>query len=474
MARGSIIKPCGPAIRLLGLCRDLACILRGLRYNRAAPVLTVTCEEQENLMSKDYFFTSESVSEGHPDKVADQISDAILDAILSQDPGARVAAETLVTTGLVVLAGEITTNAQVNYAKVARETVRSIGYADPHLRFDADGCSVHICYGQQSANIAQGVDRASDDYLNQGAGDQGLMFGYACDETPSLMPLPIYLAHRLVERQAALRKTGQLPWLRPDAKSQVTLKYLDGKPYAIDTVVLSTQHSPDYSAVDTQAKLKEAVIEAIIKPVLPPELIKGEVNYLVNPTGCFEIGGPHGDAGLTGRKIIVDTYGGAAPHGGGAFSGKDPSKVDRSAAYAARYVAKNIVAAGLARKCLVQVSYAIGVAKPTSIMVETYGTGTVSDAHLTALVSTHFDLRPKGIVQMLNLLRPIYRKTAAYGHFGREDADFSWEHTDKAEALRADASPKPAPKRPAATQKTPADAAPRKSAPRRKAPASKG
>ncbi|HWU82823.1 MAG TPA: methionine adenosyltransferase, partial [Methylophilaceae bacterium] len=382
-------------------------------------------------------FTSESESEGHPDKVADQISDAILDAILAQDPYARVAAETLVSTGLVILAGEITTKAQVDYARVARETIRRIGYADPSLRFDADGCSVHVCYGQQSPNIAQGVDRASDDYLNQGAGDQGLMFGYACDETPTLMPLPLYLSHRLVERQSQLRKDGRLPWLRPDAKSQVTVRYVDGKPFAIDTVVLSTQHSPEYSSDAKQQELREAVIEHIIKPVLPAELIKGEVNYLVNPTGCFEIGGPHGDAGLTGRKIIVDTYGGAAPHGGGAFSGKDPSKVDRSAAYAARYVAKNIVAAGLASRCLVQVSYAIGVAKPTSVMVETYGTGRVSDDVLTKLVLEHFDLRPKGIVQMLDLLRPIYTKSAAYGHFGRDEPEFTWEATDKAAALKA-------------------------------------
>jgi S-adenosylmethionine synthetase len=327
----------------------------------------------------------------------------------------------------------------VNYARVARETIRSIGYDDPSLRFDADGCSVHVCYGTQSPDIAQGVDRASDDYLNQGAGDQGLMFGFACDETDSYMPLPIYLSHRLVERQAMLRKSGHLPWLRPDAKSQVTIKYVNGKPDSIDTVVLSTQHSPEYSPTDKQKVLHEAVIEDIIKPILPKELVKGKINYLINPTGCFEIGGPHGDAGLTGRKIIVDTYGGAAPHGGGAFSGKDPSKVDRSAAYAARYVAKNIVAAGLASKCLVQVSYAIGVAQPTSIMVETYGTGKVSDEKLTELVRKHFDLRPKGIVQMLDLLRPIYRKTAAYGHFGRNEPEFTWEKTDKAAMLRDDA-----------------------------------
>lgn len=382
-----------------------------------------------------YFFTSESVSEGHPDKVADQISDAILDAILAQDPYARVAAETLVTTGLTVLAGEITTSANVNYAKVARETIRRIGYDDPSLRFDADGCSVHVCYGTQSPDIAQGVDRASDDYLNQGAGDQGLMFGYACRETDTLMPLPIYLSHRIVERQSQLRRDGRLGWLRPDAKSQVTVKYVDGKPFCIDTVVLSTQHSPDIEL----PQIREAVIEEVIKPVLPKELVKGEIKYLVNPTGRFVIGGPHGDAGLTGRKIIVDTYGGAAPHGGGAFSGKDPSKVDRSAAYAGRYVAKNVVAAGLADKCLVQVSYAIGVAQPTSIMVSTYDTGKVSDEKITDLVKKHFDLRPKGIVQMLNLLRPIYQNTAAYGHFGREEPDFTWEATDKAAALKADA-----------------------------------
>ena len=395
-------------------------------------------------MTNEYLFTSESVSEGHPDKVADQISDAVLDAILAQDPASRVAAETLVTTGLVLMAGEITTDAKINFAKVVREAIRQIGYDDPTLRFDADGCSVQVCYGQQSSDIAQGVDRASDDYLNQGAGDQGLMFGYACDETPSLMPMPIYLAHRLVERQSMLRKDGRLPWLRPDAKSQVTLKYVDGKPAAIDTVVLSTQHSAEMTEViNGRKQMKKAAIEAIIedivKPVLPRELIKGDIKYLVNPTGVFEIGGPHGDAGLTGRKIIVDTYGGAAPHGGGAFSGKDPSKVDRSAAYAARYVAKNIVAAGLASKCLVQLSYAIGVARPTSIMVETYGTGKVSNERLTQLITDprHFDLRPKGIVQMLDLLRPIYQKTAAYGHFGRDDPDFTWENTDKAAALRA-------------------------------------
>jgi S-adenosylmethionine synthetase len=384
-------------------------------------------------MANNYFFTSESVSEGHPDKVADQISDAILDAILEQDPTARVAAETLCNTGLVVLAGEITTTANVDYIHVARETIRQIGYDNTEYGIDYKGCAVLVAYDKQSPDIAQGVDKAHDDGLDQGAGDQGLMFGYAVDETPELMPLPIYLSHRLVERQADLRRDGRLNWLRPDAKSQVTLRYVDGKPDSIDTIVLSTQHSPDISL----EKLREAVIEEIIKPVLPKELIKGEIKYLVNPTGRFVIGGPQGDCGLTGRKIIVDTYGGAAPHGGGAFSGKDPSKVDRSAAYAGRYVAKNIVAAGLATKCLVQISYAIGVAQPTSVMVSTFGTGKVSDEKISELVRTHFDLRPKGIVKMLNLLRPIYQKTAAYGHFGREEPEFTWEATDKAALLKA-------------------------------------
>jgi S-adenosylmethionine synthetase len=383
----------------------------------------------------DYLFTSESVSEGHPDKVADQISDAILDAILAQDPYARVAAETLTNTGLVVLAGEITTTANVDYIHVARNTIKRIGYDNTDYGIDYKGCAVLVAYDKQSPDIAQGVDRASDDFLNQGAGDQGLMFGYACDETPTLMPLPIYLAHRVVERQAELRHDGRLPWLRPDAKSQVTIRYVDGKPYSINTVVLSTQHAPEM----TLEQIREAAIEEIIKPMLPKELIKGNINYLVNPTGRFVIGGPQGDCGLTGRKIIVDTYGGAAPHGGGAFSGKDPSKVDRSAAYAGRYVAKNIVAAGLATKCLVQVSYAIGVAKPTSVMVDTYGTGKISNEKLTELVLRHFDLRPKGIVQMLDLLRPIYENTAAYGHFGREEPGFTWEATDRAVALREDA-----------------------------------
>ena len=386
-------------------------------------------------MANDFLFTSESVSEGHPDKVADQISDAILDAIFTQDPKSRVAAETLTNTGLVVLAGEITTNAHVDYIQVARDTIKRIGYDNTEYGIDYKGCAVLVAYDKQSPDIAQGVDKAYDDNLNQGAGDQGLMFGYACDETPSLMPLPIYLSHRLVERQAMLRKDGRLPWARPDAKSQVTIKYVDGKPHSIDTVVLSTQHSPDISLED----LREATIEQIIKPVLPKELIKGDIKYLVNPTGRFVIGGPQGDCGLTGRKIIVDTYGGAAPHGGGAFSGKDPSKVDRSAAYATRYVAKNIVAAGLASRCLVQVSYAIGVAEPTSIMVETYGTGKVSNETLTALIRKHFDLRPKGIVNMLDLLRPIYLKSAAYGHFGRDEPEFTWEATDRASLLKSDA-----------------------------------
>jgi len=381
-----------------------------------------------------YLFTSESVSEGHPDKVADQISDAVLDAILAQDPRSRVAAETLVKDNLVVLAGEITTGARVNFAEVARKTIKRIGYNDPAIGFDTSTCTVIVAYGEQSQDIAKGVDEGKGLDLEQGAGDQGLMFGYACDETPELMPLPIYLAHRLVERQSEVRRDGRLPWLRPDAKSQVTIKYTDGRPDSIDTVVLSTQHAPGMK----HEQIKEAVIEQVIKPVLPKSMLKGKVKYLVNPTGTFEIGGPKGDCGVTGRKIIVDTYGGSAPHGGGAFSGKDPSKVDRSAAYAARYVAKNIVAAGLATKCLVQVSYAIGVARPTSVMVTTQGTGKVPDEKLSELVQKHFDLRPKGIIQMLDLLRPIYEKTAAYGHFGRDEPEFTWEAADKARALAAD------------------------------------
>ncbi len=357
----------------------------------------------------------------------------MLDAILEQDPTGRVAAETLVSTGLVVMAGEITTTANVDFGRVARDTIRSIGYNDPALRFDADGCAVMVCYGKQSPDIAQGVDRASDDYLNQGAGDQGLMFGYACDETPALMPFPIYYAHRLVQRQSEVRRDGRLPFLRPDAKSQVTVRYRGGKPVAIDTVVLSTQHDPSMN--EKQKELAESVIEEIIKPVLPKDLLAG-TRYLVNPTGRFEIGGPHGDAGLTGRKIIVDTYGGAAPHGGGAFSGKDPSKVDRSAAYAARYVAKNVVAAGLARQCEVQVAYAIGVAKPMNVTVYTNGTGAIPDEKIAEIVQQEFDLRPKGIVRMLDLLRPIYRKTAAYGHFGRDEPEFTWERIDRVDALK--------------------------------------
>ena len=383
-------------------------------------------------MSNDYLFTSESVSEGHPDKVADQISDAILDAILTEDPTARVAAETLCNTGLVVLAGEITTHANVDYIKVARDTIKRIGYDNTDFGIDYKGCAVMVCYDKQSPDIAQGVDEGKGIDLDQGAGDQGLMFGYACDETPELMPAAIYYAHRLVERQSQLRKDGRLPWLRPDAKSQVTLRYVNGRPVAVDTVVLSTQHHPDV----THAQIEEAVIEEIIKTTLPREWLK-DTRFLVNPTGRFVIGGPQGDCGLTGRKIIVDTYGGAAPHGGGAFSGKDPTKVDRSAAYAARYVAKNIVAAGLARQCQVQVSYAIGVARPINITVYTEGTGVIPDDKIAALVNAHFDLRPKGIVQMLDLLRPIYTKTAAYGHFGREEPEFTWERTDKAAELRA-------------------------------------
>jgi len=383
-------------------------------------------------MAGDYLFTSESVSEGHPDKVADQISDGILDAILEKDPRARVAAETLVTTGLVVLAGEITTHATIDYSAVAREVIKRIGYDNSDYGIDYKGCAVMVCYDRQSPDIAQGVDEGKGLDLDQGAGDQGLMFGFACDETPELMPAAIYYAHRLVERQADLRRDGRLSWLRPDAKSQVTLRYVDGKPHSVDTVVLSTQHDPDVA----HETLRQAVIEEIVKPVLPAAWLK-DTKYLINPTGRFVIGGPHGDCGLTGRKIIVDTYGGACPHGGGAFSGKDPTKVDRSAAYAARYVAKNIVAAGLARRCQVQVSYAIGYSKPINITVNTDGTGAVGDDLLARLVAEHFDLRPKGIVQMLDLLRPVYGKTAAYGHFGRDEPEFTWERVDKAAALRA-------------------------------------
>ena len=388
-------------------------------------------------MANDFLFTSESVSEGHPDKVADQISDAILDACFEQDPKSRVAAETLCNTGLVLLAGEISTNAHVDYIQVARNTLKRIGYDNPDYGIDYKGCAVLVAYDKQSNDIAQGVDHASDDHLNAGAGDQGLMFGYACDETPELMPAAIYYAHRLVERQAQLRKDGRLPFLRPDAKSQVTLRYIDGKPHSIDTVVLSSQHAPEMSLGNRMTDaFYEAVREEIIKPVLPKEWLTADTKYLINPTGRFVIGGPQGDCGLTGRKIIVDTYGGACPHGGGAFSGKDPSKVDRSAAYAARYVAKNIVAAGLARQCQIQVAYAIGVAKPMNVTVYTEGTGVISDEKIAALVHEHFDLRPRGIIQMLDLLRPIYEKTASYGHFGREEPEFTWERTDKVQQLR--------------------------------------
>ena len=384
-------------------------------------------------MSKSYLFTSESVSEGHPDKVADQISDAVLDSLLDQDPKSRVACETLITTGMATLAGEITTNAVVDYQDVVRKTIGEIGYNSSDMGFDHKSCAVLVSLDKQSVDIAQGVNEGEGIDLDQGAGDQGLMFGYACNETDVLMPFPITYAHRLVARQAEVRKSGQLAWLRPDAKSQVTVRYEDNKPVSVDTVVLSTQHNPEIE----HAELVEAVIEEIIKPVLPAEMITADTRFLVNPTGRFVIGGPVGDCGLTGRKIIVDTYGGSAHHGGGAFSGKDPSKVDRSAAYATRHVAKNVVAAGLADKCEVQVAYAIGVAQPVSVMVETFGTGTIAEEKIEALVAAHFDLRPKAIVQELNLLRPIYRNTAAYGHFGRTEAEFTWEHTNKAEALRA-------------------------------------
>ena len=384
--------------------------------------------------NKSYLFTSESVSEGHPDKVADQISDAVLDAILTQDNNARVACETLCSTGLIVMSGEITTHASVDYNVVARETIKRIGYVSSDIGFDFNTCAVLTAFNKQSPDIAQGVNRTKEEEMDQGAGDQGLMFGYACDETPQLMPMPIYYAHRLMERQAELRKDGRLPWLRPDAKSQVSVRYLNGKPQWIETIVVSTQHHPDIS----QAILTEAVIEEIIKSVIPKDMLSESTRYLVNPTGRFVVGGPMGDCGLTGRKIIVDTYGGTAHHGGGAFSGKDPSKVDRSAAYAGRYVAKNIVAAGIASRCEVQIAYAIGVAHPVSLAVDTFGTGRISDHKTTELISRHFDLRPRAIIHTLNLLRPIYAKTAAYGHFGRDEPEFTWESTDKAEQLRAD------------------------------------
>ena len=376
-------------------------------------------------------FTSESVSEGHPDKIADQISDAVLDAILRQDPRARVACETLIKTGMVIVAGEVTTEAYVDLEDIARKVVVDIGYDHSDKFFDGHSCAVLNAIGKQSPDIAMGVDETEDH--EQGAGDQGLMFGYASNETDVLMPAPITYSHRLVKRQAEVRKNGTLPWLRPDAKSQITFRYQDGKPVGIDAVVLSTQHAAEIGLKE----LREAVMEEIIKPVLPAEWLDDKTKYFINPTGRFVIGGPHGDCGLTGRKIIVDTYGGMARHGGGAFSGKDPSKVDRSAAYAARYVAKNIVAAGIADRCEIQVSYAIGVAEPTSISVETFGTGKIAQERIVELVREHFELRPKGLIKMLDLIRPIYFDTAAYGHFGRQEPQFTWEHTDKAAALRA-------------------------------------
>ena len=377
-------------------------------------------------------FTSESVSEGHPDKVADQISDSIVDAIFSEDTTARIACETMINTGMVVLSGEITTSANIDYQTVARNTISEIGYTSEAMGFDSDSCEVLVSIDKQSPDIAQGVNEGEGMDLDQGAGDQGLMFGYACNETDVLMPCPITYSHLLVKRQADIRKSGQLNWLRPDAKSQVTVAYEDSKPISIDTVVLSTQHDPDIEHKD----IEKAVIDEIIKPVLPANMITSKTRYLVNPTGRFVIGGPVGDCGLTGRKIIVDTYGGMARHGGGAFSGKDPSKVDRSAAYAARYVAKNIVAAGLAERCELQLSYAIGVAEPTSISIETFGTGKADQEKLIRTIRDNFDLRPKGIINMLGLLRPIYQQTAAYGHFGRSDIDLPWERTDKADILK--------------------------------------
>ena len=384
-------------------------------------------------MSEYAIFTSESVSEGHPDKMADQISDAILDAIIKDDKEARVAVETMVKTGMAVVAGEVTTSTYVDLEDVVRNVILDIGYNSSDVGFDGASCAVLNAIGKQSHDIAMGVNEGEGAHLEQGAGDQGLMFGYATNETDVLMPAPIYYSHRLVEKQAELRKHGTLPWLRPDAKSQVTLRYENGKPVAIDAVVLSTQHDPGIE----QSDIREAVMDLIIKETLPAEWLHADTQYHINPTGQFIIGGPVGDCGLTGRKIIVDTYGGMARHGGGAFSGKDPSKVDRSAAYAGRYVAKNIVAAGLADRCEIQISYAIGVAEPTSISIDTFGTGKLSDDKIGELVREHFDLRPRGLIEMLDLKRPIYRKTAAYGHFGREDADFTWENTDKAEALKA-------------------------------------
>ena len=385
-------------------------------------------------MANNYLFTSESVSEGHPDKMADQISDAVLDEVITKDPACRVACETLTKTGMVVVAGEISTDATIEVEELVRRVVLDIGYDSSEVGFDGNTCAVLNALGKQSTDIAQGVNRSVPE--EQGAGDQGLMFGYATNETDALMPAPIVFAHRLVERQAKVRRAGELPWLRPDAKSQVTFQYEDEKPVGVDAVVLSTQHAPEVSDDD----LSEGVMECIIKPVLPKKWLSRGTRYHINPTGRFVIGGPMGDCGLTGRKIIVDTYGGMARHGGGAFSGKDPSKVDRSAAYACRYVAKNVVAAGLADRCEIQVSYAIGVAEPTSVMVQTFGTNKVPEEQINALIREHFDLRPYGILQMLNLIRPIYQKTAAYGHFGRNEPDFLWETTDKAEALKINAA----------------------------------
>jgi S-adenosylmethionine synthetase len=383
-------------------------------------------------MAEKFIFTSESVSEGHPDKVSDQVSDAILDAILAQDPTARVACETLVTTGMVVIAGEITTNAIINYSEIARQTIKEIGYTDSEMGFDADTCAVLVSIDKQSPDISQGVSEGEGLHKEQGAGDQGLMFGYACNETPELMPMPIQLAHELVAKLAEVRKSGKLTFLRPDSKSQVSVEYVNDKPVRIDTIVISTQHTPDV----THKQIEEGVLEEVIKKVIPAELLDANTRYFINPTGRFVVGGPMGDCGLTGRKIIVDTYGGMGRHGGGAFSGKDPSKVDRSAAYMGRYVAKNLVAAGLCDRCEVQVAYAIGVAQPVSIMVHTFGTGKVSEDRLSELVREVFDMRPRAITEQLDLLRPIYKKTAAYGHFGRELPEFTWERTDKAAELK--------------------------------------
>jgi len=412
-------------------CQQLTCNYSGLADSANESVNQVLNEVSS--MAEYSLFTSESVSEGHPDKIADQISDAVLDELIRQDPNARVAVETMVKTGMAIVAGEVTTSAWVDLEDVVRSTINDIGYTNSEMGFDGNTCAVINAIGKQSPDINQGVDRSSKE--QQGAGDQGLMFGYATNETKVLMPAAITWSHQLVQKQAEVRKSGALNWLRPDAKSQVTLRYANGKPVAVDAVVLSTQHNPEVS----QSELQEAVRELIIKPILPAELIHADTKFHINPTGNFVIGGPVGDCGLTGRKIIVDTYGGSAHHGGGAFSGKDPSKVDRSAAYAGRYVAKNIVAAGLADRCEIQISYAIGVAEPTSISLNTFGTAKVDEALLADLVTRHFDLTPYGIIKMLDLIRPIYKKTAAYGHFGREDADFTWEKTDKAEALKADA-----------------------------------